>query len=110
MKPVEGTEAVPQRKPPDVERIRVPKGELCIIVDWCKGCGFCIEFCPKGVLVSAEGFNRKGYHPPKVAQPDVCNHCDMCEMICPDFAIFTAGPVESPADGSQAPAAPEGPK
>jgi 2-oxoglutarate ferredoxin oxidoreductase subunit delta len=89
MKPVEGTESVPQRKPPDVERIRVPRGELCIITDWCKGCGFCVEFCPRAVLANSEAFNKKGYHPPKVVKPEVCNNCDMCEMICPDFAIFT---------------------
>jgi len=89
MKPVEGTESAPQRKPPDVERIRVPRGELCIITDWCKGCGFCVEFCPRGVLANSEAFNKKGYHPPKVVKSEVCNHCDLCEMICPDFAIFT---------------------
>ena len=89
MKPVEGTESVPQRKPPDVERVRVPRGELCIITEWCKGCGFCVEFCPKDVLENSQKFNRKGYHPPRVVHPDNCNTCDACEMICPDFAIFT---------------------
>jgi 2-oxoglutarate ferredoxin oxidoreductase subunit delta len=101
MKPVEGTESVPQRKPPGVERIRVPRGELCIITDWCKGCGFCVEFCPKHVLENSEKFNRKGYHPPRVANPEVCNHCDMCEMICPDFAIFTVKLADAASgDGS----------
>ncbi len=100
-RPVEGTEAAPQRKPPEVERLQVPKGELCIIVDWCKGCGFCIEFCTKGVLAAAEGFNKKGYHPPKVVNPDACTLCDTCEMICPDFAIFTVKLAEIAAgDGS----------
>jgi 2-oxoglutarate ferredoxin oxidoreductase subunit delta len=89
MKPVEGTESVPQRKPPEVERIRVPRGELCIITDWCKGCGFCVEFCPRDVLANSEAFNKKGYHPPRVVKAEACNHCDTCEMICPDFAIFT---------------------
>ncbi len=88
-RPVEGTEAVPERKRPVVERTKVPRGELCIIVDWCKGCGFCIEFCTKNVLAAAEGFNKKGYHPPKVVNPEACTNCDICEMICPDFAIFT---------------------
>jgi len=99
MKPVEGTESVPQRKPPEVERIHVPRGELCIITDWCKGCGFCVEFCPREVLEISEKFNRKGYHPPKVVKPDVCNNCDTCEMICPDFAIFTVKLADA-ADGN----------
>ena len=99
MKPVEGTESVPQRKPPDVERNRVPRGELCIITDWCKGCGFCVEFCPKDVLENSEKFNRKGYHPPRVAHPDKCNTCDTCEMICPDFAIFTVKLADAASGG-----------
>ena len=89
MDPAVGNEKKPRRKPPDVERIRVPRGELCIITDWCKGCGFCIEFCPRDVLASSEAFNRKGYHPPKVVRAEECRNCDLCEMICPDFAIFT---------------------
>ncbi len=91
MKPIEGIEHQPQSKVPDVERVPVPDGELCIIADWCKGCGFCVEFCPRHVLVSSEAFNRKGYHPPKVVNPESCKNCDLCEMICPDFAIFTVG-------------------
>lgn len=89
MKPVEATESAPQSRGPAIERIPVPKGELCIITEWCKGCGFCIEFCTKGVLAAAEGYNRKGYHPPKVVKSEACTNCDTCEMICPDFAIFT---------------------
>ena len=66
-----------------------PKGDVHIHLARCKGCGFCVEFCPREVLENSEKFNRKGYHPPKVVQPDKCNTCDTCEMICPDFAIFT---------------------
>ncbi len=101
MKPVEGTEAIPQRKPPDVERIPVPRGELCIITEWCKGCGFCVEFCPKEVLDNSEAFNRKGYHPPKVVKGDTCNLCGTCEMICPDFAIFTVKLAAAAGDGDE---------
>ena len=86
-----------RRKPPAVERIRVPRGELCIITDWCKGCGFCIEFCTKEVLASAEGFNKKGYHPPKVVKPEACTLCGTCEMICPDFAIYSVALPPAPA-------------
>ncbi len=100
MKPIEGIEHVPQGKVPEAERVPVPDGELCIIADWCKGCGFCVEFCPRHVLVSSEKFNRKGYHPPRVVNPDSCTNCAMCEMICPDFAIFTIGaPEPDPEDG-----------
>jgi 2-oxoglutarate ferredoxin oxidoreductase subunit delta len=68
---------------------RSVKAEIRIIRDRCKGCAFCIEFCPQKVLVVSEEYNAKGYHPPKVANPGACVDCDMCETICPEFAIFT---------------------
>ncbi len=36
----------------------------------------------------SEDFNRKGYHPPEVVKDGECVNCNLCEMICPDFAIF----------------------
>ncbi|MGQ9796798.1 4Fe-4S binding protein [Desulfosoma sp.] len=33
--------------------------------DRCKGCGYCIAFCPRDVLQESKRFNAKGYHPPK---------------------------------------------
>ena len=54
----------------------------------CKGCGFCIEFCPKDVLEFSAEFNAKGYHPPSVIDHELCTGCMMCYMLCPEFAIF----------------------
>jgi 2-oxoglutarate ferredoxin oxidoreductase subunit delta len=65
-----------------------PKGFVTIDSELCKGCGFCIEFCPAGVLVFSEEFNSKGYHPPHVIKPEACTGCDLCGLYCPDFAIF----------------------
>ena len=59
-----------------------------ILDDWCKGCGFCVEFCPKKVLVLSDRFNSKGFHPPEAVKPDDCTGCHICQMICPEFAIF----------------------
>ena len=77
------------RIPPDFVRSTVPRGDVEILIDRCKGCGFCVEYCPKGVLVLSSGFNRKGYHPPEVVKHGECINCNLCEMICPDFAIFS---------------------
>ena len=63
-------------------------GDIHIIANRCKGCNFCIEYCPKGVLEVSSEFNEKGYHPPYVAKPDLCCFCGLCQVICPDFAIF----------------------
>lgn len=76
------------RTPLDVDKLKIPHGELHIIWERCKGCGFCVEFCPKGVLELSQEFNSKGYHPPVAKNEQECVNCDLCERICPEFAIF----------------------
>ena len=64
------------------------KGRVSIVVEHCKSCGFCVEFCPSHVLALSSAFNSKDYHPPHVVHPEKCSGCDLCGMYCPDFAIF----------------------
>jgi 2-oxoglutarate ferredoxin oxidoreductase subunit delta len=67
---------------PRPRKRRLPRGEVHIFDNWCKGCGLCIEFCPSGVLVLGTD-NR-----PKAIYPEKCTACRWCELHCPDFAIF----------------------
>jgi 2-oxoglutarate ferredoxin oxidoreductase subunit delta len=58
-----------------------------VVATRCKGCGFCIAFCPPKVLSFSTGYNPQGYHFPELANPDGCTGCDLCGLYCPDFAI-----------------------
>ena len=76
------------RDPLDRGRCEVPTGRISIIQARCKGCKFCVEFCPRKVLEVSKGYNEKGYHPPEVVRQQDCIACGFCELVCPDFAIF----------------------
>lgn len=75
-------------KPFGKAKPKAVEGEIYIIDDRCKGCSFCVEFCPNDVLELSTEFNIKGYHPPRVVNPDRCAYDGLCESICPDSAIF----------------------
>jgi 2-oxoglutarate ferredoxin oxidoreductase subunit delta len=66
------------------------KGFVVITVERCKGCAFCVEFCPTKALSLSSAFNSKGYHLPFVAAPEKCSGCDLCGMYCPNSAIYGA--------------------
>ena len=86
------------RAPLDAGEIQITQGIVHILDDRCKGCGYCIELCPKSVLDFSTRFNLKGYHPPMVKKPDECVNCHFCEIICPEFAIYSVE-KEKPSTG-----------
>lgn len=90
------------RTPLDFHEIHVSKGMVWIIEDRCKGCGYCIAFCPRDVLQESKRFNTKGYHPPEVKHPEACVNCHYCEIICPDLAIFSMELPAEPFEGERA--------
>jgi 2-oxoglutarate ferredoxin oxidoreductase subunit delta len=69
-----------------------PPAEIIIDTDWCKGCGICVAFCPKKVLI----LNRMAKA--QVAALEECIACLLCELRCPDLAIQIVSPK---TDGNQ---------
>ncbi|MBI4603961.1 MAG: 4Fe-4S dicluster domain-containing protein [Planctomycetes bacterium] len=64
------------------------KGTVFVREETCKGCSYCVDFCPTHCLELSPGFNARGYHYPTLARADDCTGCDLCGLYCPDFAIF----------------------
>ena len=55
--------------------------KLVIDPKWCKGCGICVEFCPKHAL----GMKHEKV---EITDADACIMCGLCELRCPDYAIY----------------------
>lgn len=72
--------------------------EHVIDTERCKGCGLCVDACPKNVLEIAKEVNTKGYFPAFQARPEDCVFCAICCTMCPDVAI-TINEIAAPSAG-----------
>jgi len=61
--------------------------EIKVIAERCKSCGYCVKFCPKGVIAIGDKVNQKGYEYAMAIDMDACIGCCVCGRICPDGAI-----------------------
>ncbi len=75
------------RKPFDHDAKSCQAREGAIDRERCKGCGYCVEFCPREALKMSDELGPKGYTLAKVADTNKCLGCGLCEIICPEFAI-----------------------
>ena len=66
--------------------IRKMAGKIIIDTERCKGCGLCVEVCPKGCIVISKKSNKNGYFPAEAANTD-CTGCAACAIICPEAII-----------------------
>lgn len=55
--------------------------------EYCKGCLFCVDACPKKVIGTTPAVNLKGYQYVVPLNPDDCVGCAICAVMCPEAAI-----------------------
>ncbi|MFC1916525.1 4Fe-4S binding protein [Chloroflexota bacterium] len=75
------------RKPFDLAEKVVTLSQVHIDKERCKGCEFCVEFCPREVLKMSTELSSRGYLLAAVDGESKCLACGYCEVICPEFAI-----------------------
>ena len=63
------------------------RGAIVVNTDRCKGCGLCVEACPKEVIALANKVNVNGYPYVEAVRPDDCIGCASCAIVCPDACI-----------------------
>lgn len=61
----------------------------------CKGCGYCMKFCPKQILQMSTERNTRGHFYPIVTDESACISCGICASMCPE------GAIELPAKGEK---------
>ena len=77
------------------------KGMIVIDKELCKGCAYCVNACPTGVISVEETFNKKGFFPASSEHPDKCTGCAICAQMCPEIAIEVYKEVEPERSGEE---------
>ena len=55
--------------------------------DACKGCGLCVEACPRKLIQLSTHINKKGYNAAYCTDVEKCVACGMCYQMSPDCVI-----------------------
>ncbi len=69
-----------------------PRPEVVLLPELCKGCGRCIEACPKHGISFGDTINQTSGLVPVQIDRGVCNDCGLCIEACPEpFGIVNDG-------------------
>lgn len=55
-----------------------------VLPQLCKGCGRCIESCPRHGISLGKEINQESGYVPVIIDYEVCNHCGLCISACPE--------------------------
>jgi NAD-dependent dihydropyrimidine dehydrogenase PreA subunit len=61
---------------------------VVIAVEECKGCGLCVELCPKKCIDIGQDINSLGYQHAVFDSP-ACTACGICYFVCPEPGAVT---------------------
>jgi 2-oxoglutarate ferredoxin oxidoreductase subunit delta len=61
--------------------------EVKISKDKCKGCQFCVFYCPVKHLEMSKELNKRGVKFAKTKKETKCIGCGFCFLMCPDSCI-----------------------
>ena len=70
------------------DKMDADKNYCVIDPDRCKGCGVCVEACPRNCIEIGNHINKLGY-PNAVFVKEECIACGMCFYSCPEFGAIT---------------------
>ncbi|MEW6540453.1 MAG: ferredoxin family protein [Bacillota bacterium] len=66
----------------------LPGGTFVVFPGLCKGCGLCLEKCPKRCLDWSKRLGLYGTPAIEPVDGEACNYCGLCALVCPDCAIM----------------------
>jgi len=75
------------RKSFDAAQVATKPARISIDEQRCKGCGYCVEYCPREVLKMGTELSARGYYLAVVDDDSKCLACGFCEIVCPEFAV-----------------------
>jgi len=64
-----------------------PRGKITVNKDRCKGCEYCIIYCPRKCIELSHDINIRGVRYAVFVDATECIACGICARVCPDVCI-----------------------